>query len=60
MCWPQYLGAVDRGYRVVLPVDAVCSSSDHSHDALLSLYGARFSEQIETAETREILRAWIE
>lgn len=52
------LGAVDRGYRVVLPVDALCSSSDRSHDALLMLYSARFAQQIETAESDEILSAW--
>jgi len=52
------LGAVDRGYRVVLPVDALCSSSDRSHDALLALYSARFAEQIETANADEILSAW--
>jgi nicotinamidase-related amidase len=52
------LGAVDRGYRVVIPVDALCSSSDTTHDALLTLYNQRFSEQIETATTEEVLAAW--
>lgn len=52
------LGAVDRGYRVVIPVDALCSSSDTTHDALLTLYSQRFSEQIETATTEEVLAAW--
>jgi nicotinamidase-related amidase len=52
------LGAVDRGYRVILPTDALCSSSDATHDALLTLYRQRFSQQIETATTDEILRAW--
>ena len=32
------LGAVDFGYRVVIPHDALCSSSDAMHDALLELY----------------------
>ena len=32
------LGAVDFGYRVVLATDALCSSSDATHDALLTLY----------------------
>jgi nicotinamidase-related amidase len=36
------LDAVDLGYRVVLPTDALCSSSDATHDALLTLYGTRF------------------
>ena len=52
------LGAVDRGYRVIVATDAVCSSSDKSHDALLSLYHDRFSAQIETADAEEILRSW--
>jgi nicotinamidase-related amidase len=52
------LDAVDRGYRVVLASDAICSSSDETHDALMTLYGQRFSQQIETAETEAILAAW--
>lgn len=52
------LGAVDRGYRVIIPTDAICSGSDRTHDALLTLYNERFSQQIETATTDEILRAW--
>jgi nicotinamidase-related amidase len=52
------LDAVDLGLRVILPVDAVCSSSDAMHDALLSLYRGRFSIQIETAPTEEILDSW--
>jgi nicotinamidase-related amidase len=52
------LGAVDFGYRVVLATDALCSSSDPTHDALLTLYRQRFSEQIETADTATILDNW--
>lgn len=52
------LGAVDRGYRVIVASDAVCSSSDPGHDALLSLYRDRFSSQIEIAPSAEILDAW--
>jgi nicotinamidase-related amidase len=52
------LAAVDRGYRVVLGRDAVCSSSDRAHDALLELYRTRFDLQIELAETDQILEAW--
>jgi nicotinamidase-related amidase len=52
------LDAVDLGYRVVLAADAICSSSDETHDGLMTLYGRRFSEQIETAETDAILAAW--
>jgi nicotinamidase-related amidase len=49
------LDAVDLGLRVVLPTDAICSSSDEKHDALLALYRDRFSQQIETAESETIL-----
>ena len=52
------MGAVDLGYRVVLVRDAVCSSSDEGHDALLSLYHRRYSEQIETADAEEVLSRW--
>ncbi len=53
------LDAVDLGMRVVLPIDALCSSSDEKHDALLSLYRDRFSQQIETADAETILACWL-
>jgi nicotinamidase-related amidase len=52
------LGAIDFGYRVVLATDALCSSSDATHDALLGLYRRRFGEQIETADSETILASW--
>ena len=52
------LGAVDHGYRVVVVTDGVCSSSDEGHDSLLGLYRSRFSEQIESASSEEILAQW--
>jgi nicotinamidase-related amidase len=52
------LGAVDVGYRVIIVRDAICSSSDRGHDALMEVYHSRFSEQIETANADEILDAW--
>jgi len=54
------LGAVDLGYRVILVHDALCSSSDESHEAMLGLFSARFSEQVETASVEEVLSAWPE
>jgi nicotinamidase-related amidase len=45
------LAAVDFGYRVILAEDALCSSSDQSHEALLDLYTNRFNIQIEVAPT---------
>ena len=52
------LGAVDFGYRVVLATDALCSGSDATHDALLTLYRNRFSQQIEATDTETILSCW--
>ena len=52
------LDAIDLGLRVVLPVDALCSSSDESHEALLALYRNRFSQQVETAPAETILANW--
>jgi nicotinamidase-related amidase len=52
------LDAVDLGYRVVLATDALCSSSDTTHDALLTLYRNRFSQQIEAVSSEIILASW--
>ena len=52
------LGAVDRGYRVVVATDAICSSADETHEASLRLYNDRYGEQVETATTDEILANW--
>ncbi|HYC66217.1 MAG TPA: cysteine hydrolase [Reyranellaceae bacterium] len=52
------MGAVDRGFRVVLPTDALCSARDATHDALLKLYRERFTSQIETTCTERVLVDW--
>ena len=52
------LGAVDRGFRVVLVTDGVCSGSDEGHDCLLTIYRSRYSEQIEAADSNTVLSAW--
>ena len=52
------MAAVDHGYRVVLASDALCSSSDETHDGLMTLYRNRFDQQIEMAESAAILAAW--
>ncbi|KAA9356163.1 MULTISPECIES: cysteine hydrolase family protein [Ochrobactrum] len=52
------LGAVDRGYRVILVTDAVCSTSDSGHDAILGLCQQRLAEQLELASTQELIAAW--
>jgi nicotinamidase-related amidase len=52
------LGAIDFGYRVVLATNALCSSSDTTHEALLTLYRQRFAQQIEAADSATILSSW--
>ncbi len=52
------LGAIDRGYRVILARDGICSSADAQHDRLIAFYEERFSHQLEVAEVEEVLEAW--
>jgi hypothetical protein len=42
----------------VVPTDAICSSSDHTHDALLTLYRERYGQQVEAVGSDETLRCW--
>jgi len=51
------LGAVDLGYRVILVRDAVCSSSDEGHDAMMKLYHQRYAEQIEVTDAATVIAA---
>jgi nicotinamidase-related amidase len=52
------LDGVDSGYRVILVIDALCSSSDAGHDALMTLFGERFSLQVELTTAEAVLSAW--
>jgi nicotinamidase-related amidase len=52
------LGAIDAGFRVIVATDALCSSVNHTHDAIIDFYHERLSEQIEAAEVDEIIDAW--
>ena len=52
------LGAVDLGYRVIIATDAVCSSSDETHDAAIDLYHRRYGTQVEPVETETIVKHW--
>ncbi len=52
------LAAVDWGYRVILVSDAVCSSSDEGHDALMKMYHERYTEQIEVADAATVMERW--
>jgi len=52
------LGAVDLGFRVVIVQDALCSSSDTGHDALMTMYRTRFHEQIDLVSAAELFELW--
>lgn len=50
--------AVDLGFRVVIVEDALCSSSDQGHDALMTMYRTRLHEQIDVLEADELFELW--
>lgn len=52
------IGAIDHGHRLILAADAICSSHDHTHDAVMDFYRSRLASQIEIATTEEILDYW--
>ena len=52
------LGSIDRGYRTIVVTDALCSSSDETHDASIKLYAQRYSQQVETIDTATLLSIW--
>jgi nicotinamidase-related amidase len=52
------LDAVDIGFRVIVVEDALCSSFDQGHDALMTLYRNRFSEQIELMTHAQVSELW--
>ena len=52
------LDAIDRGYRVVIAVDAVTSWSLPAHQAAIDHVLPRFSEQIAIATAGRIAAAW--
>jgi nicotinamidase-related amidase len=54
------LSAVDLGFRVVIVEDALCSSSDVGHDALMTMYRTRFHGQIDLVTAEELPQYWRE
>jgi nicotinamidase-related amidase len=54
------LAAVDFGLRVIVVEDGMCSSSDEGHDALMTIYRNRFSEQIELMDHAQVIELWRE
>ena len=49
---------MDLGYRVIVVRDAVCSSSDEGHDALVTLFRQGYTEQVEVADAAAIMVRW--
>ncbi|MBR1173071.1 cysteine hydrolase [Bradyrhizobium sp. KB893862 SZCCT0404] len=54
------LSAVDLGFRVVIVEDALCSSSDVGHDALMTMYRTRFHGQVDLVTAEELAEFWHE
>ncbi|QIO33416.1 cysteine hydrolase family protein [Bradyrhizobium sp. 1(2017)] len=54
------LSAVDLGFRIVIVEDALCSSSDVGHDALMTMYRTRFHGQVDLATAEELTEFWRE
>ena len=52
------LDAVNIGLRVVLVEDAVCSSSDPGHDALMTMYRLRYAQQIDLVRSEALPDYW--
>jgi nicotinamidase-related amidase len=52
------LDAVNIGFRVVIVEDALCSSSDQGHDALMTMYRLRFGEQIDLVTAEALAEFW--
>ncbi len=52
------LGAIDWGFRTILVTDALCSSADKTHDAMMDVYMNRFAQQVECVTTETILDSW--
>jgi nicotinamidase-related amidase len=55
---PTVAAALDLGFRVVLPTDALCSAKDSGHDVSITVYRERFHIQLETVTTEQVLDEW--
>ena len=52
------LDAVNLGYRVAILQDCLCSSSDEGHDALMTMYRLRYTEQIDLITAEMLPELW--
>jgi hypothetical protein len=50
--------AVNIGFRVVIVEDALCSTSDAGHDALMTMYRLLFNEQIDLVRAEQLADIW--
>jgi len=50
------LDAVDFGYRVIIAEDAICSSADTTHEAILTFFRDRLSEQVEVSCIADLIK----
>ncbi|MEO6299734.1 MAG: cysteine hydrolase [Paracoccaceae bacterium] len=57
--YASVLGAIDRGLRVILVTDAVASSDQAAHDAVIAHLLPRLPEQVEMVDTDVVLPALI-
>lgn len=53
------MSAIDLGFYVFIPDDAVCSTMDKFHDCLRELYDKRFASQIEVTTSESVLATWM-
>jgi nicotinamidase-related amidase len=44
---------------VIVVSDAVCSSTDETHDAAMEMYAKRFGQQIEMVATNQLVAAMV-
>jgi nicotinamidase-related amidase len=54
------LDAVNTGYRVVILQDCLCSSSDEGHDALMTMYRLRYTQQIDLITADMLPEIWMD
>jgi nicotinamidase-related amidase len=59
VCHRNCFARIDMGLRVVLVDDAICSSSDEGHDAILKVFHGRFTHQVDTASAQDVLSGWV-
>lgn len=52
------LSAVELGFQTVVVEDTLCSSLEEGHDAFLTIYRTRFTEQIDLVRLADLSDLW--